>query len=36
MDYLHLAVDTPVGPLYLGLGVSASGSSAAYLFLGLP
>jgi NTE family protein len=32
----YLAVDTPVGPLYLGLGVSASGSSAAYLFLGLP
>lgn len=32
----YLAVDTPVGPLYLGVGVSASGSSAAYLFLGLP
>ena len=33
---VYLAVHTPVGPLYLGLGNSASGSTAAYLFLGLP
>jgi NTE family protein len=33
---LFLAVDTPVGPLYFGVGHAASGSNAVYLFLGQP
>lgn len=33
---VFLAVDTPVGPLYFGLGHASSGSTAAYLFLGQP
>jgi NTE family protein len=33
---LFLGVDSPVGPLYLGYGRAADGSSSAYLFLGRP
>ncbi|MDF3822937.1 patatin-like phospholipase family protein [Leptospira sp. 96542] len=33
---LFLAVDTPMGPLYFGVGHAASGSNAVYLFLGQP
>ncbi|WP_242671283.1 patatin-like phospholipase family protein [Hylemonella gracilis] len=33
---LFLAVDTPVGPLYFGVGHATSGSNAVYLFLGPP
>jgi NTE family protein len=30
------AVDTPIGPLYLGLGFAADGNRSAYLYLGRP
>jgi NTE family protein len=33
---LFVAIDTPVGPLYLGYGRAAGGSSAAYFYLGRP
>jgi len=33
---LFLGADTPIGPVYLGLGVSEGGRGAAYLFLGQP
>ncbi len=33
---LFVAVDTPVGPVYLGYGRAAGGSSAAYFYLGRP
>ncbi|MGJ4748443.1 hypothetical protein ACQV5M_18935, partial [Leptospira sp. SA-E8] len=33
---VFLGVDTPVGPLYFGIGHAASGSTAVYLFLGQP
>jgi NTE family protein len=33
---IFLAVDTPVGPLYLAHGRASSARSATYLFLGLP
>ncbi|MDE2455520.1 MAG: hypothetical protein KGL43_18180, partial [Burkholderiales bacterium] len=33
---LYLGGDTPIGPVYLGLGHSASGATNAYLFLGTP
>jgi NTE family protein len=31
-----VAVDTPVGPLYLGYGWAADGSRSGYLYLGRP
>ncbi|MGI9334849.1 MAG: patatin-like phospholipase family protein [Gammaproteobacteria bacterium] len=31
---LFLGADTPIGPLYLGLGMAEGGNRAAYLFLG--
>jgi NTE family protein len=33
---LYFALDTPVGPLYLGMGWADGGNRAAYLFLGQP
>ena len=30
------AVDTPIGPLYLGVGFAADGNRSAYLYLGRP
>ena len=30
------AVDTPIGPLYLGVGFAADGNHSAYLYLGRP
>ncbi len=33
---LFLGVDSPVGPLYVGIGRAADGNSSAYLFLGRP
>jgi NTE family protein len=33
---LFLGMDSPIGPLYLGYGRAADGSSSAYLFLGRP
>jgi NTE family protein len=30
------AIDTPLGPLYLGVGFAADGNRSAYLFLGRP
>jgi len=33
---LYLGTDTPLGPLYLGFGVTEGGNNAAYLFLGQP
>ena len=33
---VYLAVDTPLGPIYLGYGRSSSANQALYLFLGLP
>ena len=33
---LFLGVDSPIGPLYLGVGRAADGNSSAYLFLGRP
>ncbi|MGZ5066419.1 MAG: patatin-like phospholipase family protein [Usitatibacter sp.] len=33
---MFVAVDTPVGPIYLGYGKAAGGSSAVYLYLGRP
>lgn len=31
-----LALDSPLGPLYLGYGWAADGNRSAYLFLGRP
>ena len=31
---LFLGADTPIGPLYIGLGLAEGGNRAAYLFLG--
>ena len=31
-----LAVDSPIGPFYLGYGIGSHGNRAAYLFLGRP
>lgn len=31
-----LALDSPIGPVYLGLGVGSQGNRSAYLFLGRP
>jgi NTE family protein len=31
-----VAIDTPVGPLYLGYGRASGGSSAVYVYLGKP
>jgi NTE family protein len=33
---VFLAADTPVGPVYLGLGRASGGRSALYLYLGMP
>ena len=33
---LYLGTDTPLGPLYLGFGLTEGGNNAAYLFLGQP
>lgn len=33
---LYFALDTPIGPFYLGYGVGDGGHRTAYLFLGLP
>ena len=33
---LFLAADTPVGPVYLGLGLARGGRRALYLYLGAP
>ena len=33
---IYLAVDTPLGPVYLGYGRANSANQAVYLFLGLP
>jgi NTE family protein len=33
---LFVAVDTPVGPIYLGHGRSSRGEQATYFYLGLP
>jgi NTE family protein len=33
---LFVAVDSPVGPVYLGYGQAADGSGALYFYLGLP
>ena len=33
---IYLAVDTPLGPVYLGYGRASSANQAVYLFLGLP
>lgn len=33
---LYFALDTPIGPFYLGYGVGNGGHRTAYLFLGLP
>jgi NTE family protein len=33
---VYLGGDTPVGPLYLGLGYAVGGRRSAYLFIGLP
>jgi len=33
---LFVAADTPLGPLYLGMGLTANGRRAAYVYLGLP
>ncbi|MGZ8273670.1 MAG: patatin-like phospholipase family protein [Burkholderiaceae bacterium] len=33
---LYVGVDSPLGPLYLGLGYSSRDNSAVYLFLGRP
>ena len=33
---VYLAVDSPLGPLYLGYGRSADGNRSAYLYLGRP
>ena len=33
---LFLGVDTPIGPLYLGYGRTASGIDSGYLYLGRP
>ncbi len=33
---LYLGGETPIGPVYLGVGFSSSGSTNAYLFIGTP
>ena len=33
---LYVAVDTPLGPVYLGYGYAGSGHQAVYVFLGQP
>ena len=33
---LYLGADTPIGPLYLGLGLAEGGESAAFFYLGRP
>jgi len=33
---LYLGADTPLGPLYVGFGLTEGGNNAAYLFLGQP
>ena len=33
---IFLATDTPVGPVYLGLGLARGGNRALYLYLGAP
>ena len=33
---VFVAVDTPVGPVYVGYGRAAGGHSAAYFYLGRP
>ena len=33
---LYFGGETPVGPLYLGVGYSTRGSANAYLFIGAP
>ncbi len=33
---VFLATDTPIGPVYLGLGHAEGGNTALYLFLGIP
>ena len=32
----YLAFDSPLGPMYLGVGVGKGGSTAAYFYLGRP
>ena len=33
---VFLAVDTPIGPVYLGHGRAGTGEHATYFYLGLP
>jgi NTE family protein len=33
---LFVGADTPIGPIYLGIGTASGGHSSAYLFLGRP
>jgi NTE family protein len=32
----YVALDSPIGPMYLGYGVGSGGNNAAYFFLGRP
>jgi NTE family protein len=33
---LYLGGETPIGPVYLGIGHASGGSTNAYLFVGIP
>lgn len=33
---VYLGGETPLGPVYLGLGVGSGGATNAYLFIGTP
>jgi NTE family protein len=33
---LFFGADTPIGPVYLGYGLTSGGHSSAYFFLGRP